>query len=176
MSAHSEDKKLFREAVRGVKRHTATPAVPQRPKPLPKARFARLDEAAVLEESLKPLPGDVFLETGEEVSFKRAGLQDAVLKKLRRGQFRVEEEIDLHGLNVEQAKQALREFLQVMLRTHARCVRIIHGKGNRSGHRGPVLKLAVTALLQRTDAVLAYTSARPVDGGTGAVYVLLRGT
>ena len=68
----------------------------------------------------------------------------------------------------------VREFLEAMTREHCRCVRIIHGKGLRSGHRGPVIKHTVNGLLQRTDAVLAFASARPVDGGTGAIYVLLR--
>jgi DNA-nicking Smr family endonuclease len=87
----------------------------------------------------------------------------------------VQREIDLHGLTVAEAKQALRQFLIAALEARVRCVRIIHGKGLRSGHRGPVLKSAVSAVLRRSGAVLAYVSARPVDGGTGAVYVLLGG-
>ena len=82
-------------------------------------------------------------------------------------------EIDLHGLTVAEAKQALREFIAHAQERDIRCLRIIHGKGLRSGHRGPVLKSAVSAVLRRTGAVLAYVSARQVDGGTGAVYVLL---
>lgn len=174
MSPDPDDKQLFRDAVRGVKRTKPAPAPPPKPKPRPKARFTRLDEAAVLEESLMPAPGDVFLETGEEMSFRRSGVRDSLLKKLRAGQFRVEEEIDLHGLNLEQARLALREFIHLMVRSGARCVRVIHGKGRRSGHRGPVLKIMVSSVLQRTDAVVAFTSARVVDGGTGAVYVLLK--
>ena len=69
-----------------------------------------------------------------------------MLRKLRRGQYRVEAELDLHGHTVAQAKQALREFLEGMVRAQARCVRIVHGKGLRSGHRGPVIKNAVNAL------------------------------
>ncbi len=85
----------------------------------------------------------------------------------------MQREIDLHGLTVAEAKAALRQFLVAALEQQVRCVRIIHGKGLRSGHRGPVLKGAVNAMLRRSDAVLAYVSARQVDGGTGAVYVLL---
>ena len=107
------------------------------------------------------------------MSFARPGVQSAVLKKLRRGQYRVQAELDLHGLTVAEAKSALRGFLARALAQHARCVRVIHGKGLRSGHRGPVLKSTVAAVLRRTGAVLAYSSARQVDGGTGAVYVLL---
>jgi DNA-nicking Smr family endonuclease len=96
-----------------------------------------------------------------------------VLRRLRRGEFRIQREIDLHGLTVAEAKLALRQFLIETLEQQVRCVRVIHGKGLRSGHRGPVLKTTVSAVLRRTGAVLAYVSARPVDGGTGALYVLL---
>ena len=105
--------------------------------------------------------------------FHRPQIQATVLRRLRRGEYRVEREIDLHGLTVAEAKQELRSFLIRALEQHVRCVRIVHGKGLRSGPRGPVLKAAVNAVLRRTGAVLAFVSARPVDGGTGAVYVLL---
>ena len=172
MSDDSDDKRLFREAVRDVTR-LRTPARVTPPKPRPRARFARLDERKVLEESLALSPGDLLAETGDELTFRRAGIKDAVLRKLRRGEYRVEAELDLHGLTVVEAKMRLREFLEEMLRSGTHCVRIIHGKGLRSGHRGPVLKHTASLILQKTDAVLAFTSARPVDGGTGAIYVLL---
>ena len=114
--------------------------------------------------------------TAELVSgtyFPVVGVQPAVGRRLRRGEYRVEREIDLHGLTVAEAKQALRGFLIEALERGVRCVRIVHGKGLRSGHRGPVLKATVSAVLRRSGAVLAYVSARPADGGTGAVYVLL---
>jgi DNA-nicking Smr family endonuclease len=85
----------------------------------------------------------------------------------------VQREIDLHGLSAAEAKQALRSFLVAALEQQVGCVRVIHGKGLRSGPRGPVLKSAVSGVLRRSDAVLAYVSARPADGGTGALYVLL---
>jgi DNA-nicking Smr family endonuclease len=100
-------------------------------------------------------------------------VQHGVLRKLRRGQYRVQAEIDLHGLTAPEAKEELRSFLAYSLEHHFRCVRIIHGKGLRSGHRGPVLKGAVSSVLRRVGPVLAYVSARQVDGGTGALYVLL---
>src|SRR5262245_17657873 len=173
MSA-DDDKRLFRDAVRGVRRLRKSAARPAPPKPRARATFARRDELEVLRESLELKPGDLFVETGDELSFKRAGVSDKLLRKLRAGEFRSEAELDLHGFTVAQAKSELREFLEAMLHEHCRCVRIVHGKGLRSGHRGPVLKQTVNALLQRTDAVLAFTSARPVDGGTGALYVLLK--
>jgi DNA-nicking Smr family endonuclease len=169
----SEGARLFREAVRGVRPlETRTPA-PHPPRARPHARFTRADRAAVLRESLGPEPSDPALAGGEALAFHRPGVQPPVLRRLRRGEYRIEREIDLHGLTVPEAKQALRQFLVEALERHVRCVRIVHGKGLRSGHRGPVLKAAVSAVLHRTGAVLAYVSARPADGGTGALYVLL---
>jgi DNA-nicking Smr family endonuclease len=127
----------------------------------------------VLEESLRDEVIDPALASGEELVFHRPGIQAGVLRKLRRGDYRVQGEIDLHGLSVAEAKQALREFLAQALLRQWRCVRIVHGKGLRSGHRGPVLKGMVSAMLRKVGPVLAYVSARQVDGGTGAVYVLL---
>ncbi|HEV7136746.1 MAG TPA: Smr/MutS family protein [Steroidobacteraceae bacterium] len=142
-------------------------------RPLPAARFSRADRLAVLEESLREDFIDPALASGEELIFQRAGIQLAVLRRLRRGDYRVQGEIDLHGLTVAEAKQALREFMGEALLRRWRCVRIVHGKGLRSGHRGPVLKGMVGTVLRKLGPVLAYVSARQVDGGTGAVYVLL---
>jgi len=116
---------------------------------------------------------DPAIAGGEELVFHRPGVQQAVLRKLRRGHYRVQAEIDLHGLTVAEAKLELREFITGALERQLRCVRIIHGKGLRSGHRGPVLKGAVSTVLRRMGVVVAYVSARQVDGGTGAIYVLL---
>jgi DNA-nicking Smr family endonuclease len=173
----TDEARLFREAVRDVKplgraAHVAEPAIrPRRPRPA--ARFTRADRLAVLEESLRDEVIDPQLASGEELVFHRAGIQATVLRRLRRGDYRVQGEIDLHGLTVAEAKQSLREFLAQALMRQWRCVRIIHGKGLRSGHKGPVLKAMVGAMLRKVGPVLAYVSARQVDGGTGAVYVLL---
>jgi len=168
-----DEARLFREAVRDVKRLTRESSPAEARRPAPVARFTRADRFAILQESLRTDVGDPELASGEELVFHRAGVQSSVLRKLRRGQYRVQAEIDLHGLNVTQAKQALREFIADALTRKLRCVRIVHGKGLRSGHRGPVLKRTVDAVLRRIGPVLAYVSARQVDGGTGAVYVLL---
>ena len=171
--AGGEDARLFREAVRGVKPLGSRPLPQRAPRARPRARFARADRMAVLKESLEAPAADAEVGSGEELAFRRPEIQLSVLRRLRRGEYRVQREIDLHGLTAIEAKQVLREFLAAALEQQVRCVRIIHGKGLRSGHRGPVLKGAVSAVLRRTGAVLAYVSARQVDGGTGAVYVLL---
>ncbi|HZO24282.1 MAG TPA: Smr/MutS family protein [Steroidobacteraceae bacterium] len=173
-----DEARLFREAVRDVKplaREVSRPVIPVPgiPRPQPRARFARADRQAVLEESLYGEVADPELAGGEELVFRRPGVQPTIVRKLRRGYYRVQAELDLHGLTVADAKQVLREFIASALEHHLRCVRIIHGKGLRSGHRGPVLKAAMAHVLRRTGHVLAYVSARQVDGGTGAVYVLL---
>jgi DNA-nicking Smr family endonuclease len=114
------------------------------------------------------------LETGEELLYCRPGLQHNVLRKLRRGHYAVEAELDLHGLRVAEARQALTTFLQNALSLQIKTVRIIHGKGNGSFNKQPVLKGKVNNWLRQRIEVLAFCSARPVDGGTGAIYVLLR--
>ena len=168
-----DEGQLFRDAVRGVRRLPPAPAQPRPPRARARARFSRADRAAVLKESLEAPTADPGALSGEALSFHRPQVQPGMLKKLRRGEYRVEREVDLHGLTVTEAKQVLREFLVRALEERVRCVRIVHGKGLRSGPRGPVLKAAADAVLRRTGAVLAYVSARQADGGTGAVYVLL---
>jgi DNA-nicking Smr family endonuclease len=95
------------------------------------------------------------------------------MRKLKRGQFPVEAEIDLHGLRQHAAQAALRQFLSECLRRGLQCVCVIHGKGLRSGPGGPVLKVIVHHWLRKVEDVAAFATARPADGGSGAVYVLL---
>ena len=111
---------------------------------------------------------------GDPLSFRRPGVRDQEMRKLRRGLYPVEDELDLHGLNQAAARDSLSDFLEINRDAGRRCVRIVHGKGYRSGARGPILKIAVNAWLRRHSDVMAFTSARAIDGGTGAVYVLLR--
>jgi DNA-nicking Smr family endonuclease len=169
----ADEARLFRDAVRGVRPLSSRGELPRPPRVRARARFTRADRAAVLRESLDAGAADPVLASGEELVYRRPEVQPGVLRKLRRGEYRVQREIDLHGLTVAEAKDALRQFLVRALEQRVHCVRIVHGKGLRSGHRGPVLKAAVSSVLRRSGAVLAYVSARPVDGGTGAVYVLL---
>ena len=169
-----EDSRLFRDAVRGTRALAGEArAGPRRRRPPPRARFARAERAAVLAESLDVPWPEAGIETGEELGFRRPGVQETVLRRLRRGEYRVESEIDLHGLTVVEARAQLRAFLAEATARRLRCVRIVHGKGLRSGQRGPVIKQTVNALLRRVGAVIAFSSARQVDGGTGALYVLL---
>jgi DNA-nicking Smr family endonuclease len=173
MPQDEKDEELFRAAMRDVKRLRAPVRSIATPKPPAEARFRRADEQAVLQESLMVPEDAALLGTGDEVGFRRPHVPEAVLVKLRRGQYAVDAEIDLHGLNASQAKNALREFIADSIARRMHCVRVIHGKGRRSGPRGPVLKNIVNHWLQRSNHVLAFGSARAVDGGSGALYVLL---
>lgn len=173
----ASDAALFRAAMRGVRRLRFEPRQHGgTARPRPKARFTRADALAVLEESLADLrrPLAPVIESGEELQFRRPGLQEQVFRNLRRGQYRVEAELDLHGLTAAEAAPELDRFLAAAYSQGLRVLRVVHGKGLGSGHRGPVLKGVVSARLQRLDAVLAFASAREVDGGTGASLVLLR--
>jgi len=170
---NSEDAALFREAAAGAKPVT-TRRVALRPQPpQAHARFRRRDEDDVLGESLRTSAEAMDLETGDEISFRRAGISDVTLRNLRRGKYAIEGHIDLHGMTGEEARGALRRFLAASVNAQRRCVRVIHGKGLRSGARGPVLKVKVNHWLRQWDDVLAFVSAPARDGGTGAVYVLL---
>jgi DNA-nicking Smr family endonuclease len=171
----AEEQALFREAVADAvplkhERVVLQPGHRPPPKPLQRLR----DEAQVIDDMLSDNIDPSELETGEELSFCRPGLQHSVLKKLRRGQYSVGAELDLHGMRVAEARQALSLFLHHALANNIKVVRIIHGKGNGSLNKQPVLKGKVNHWLQQRIEVLAFCSARPVDGGTGAIYVLLR--
>jgi DNA-nicking Smr family endonuclease len=167
---------LFREATRDVKPLSRAPRVPgDAPKPRARARFTRAAQLRVLEETPPGPVAEPELTAADPTSFARPGVAAITLRKLRRGQYRIQAQLDLHGLNEAEAKVRLREFLITALQRNVRCVRIVHGKGLRSGPKGPVLRQLVNRALGRTPQVLAFASARPADGGTGAVYVLLDG-
>lgn len=167
-----EDRDLFRDAV-GEVRPVRNDRIQHTQRPHPEPRSSRHDEQQVIDELLTWTPEHAELDTGEELYYRRDGVQNSVLRKLRRGQYRVGAVLDLHGMNVEAARSALVHFLREAKRDHRTCVRIIHGKGLRSRHKGPVIKTKVNHWLRQRDDILAFCSARPMDGGTGAVYVLL---
>jgi DNA-nicking Smr family endonuclease len=167
---------LFRRAVAD-----AVPLAPcnraerlqRRPKPLARQRL--LDEQQVLIDALAdPWDWEAAIATGEELFFSRAGVPAAAMRKLRRGGWVIQGELDLHGHTGDEARTALAAFLNRCMKADHRCVRIIHGKGLGSKNRLPVLKNKVRHWLMQRDDVLAFCQARAVDGGTGAVIVLLK--
>lgn len=165
---------LFRESVGSVRRIRSTRAEAERKRLRATPRMREADERSVVDELAEASPFDHELETGEELLWLKPGLQKRVLTRLRRGYWSVQGEIDLHQMNAEAATRSIRIFLDESLASGQRCVKIIHGKGLRSGPAGPRLKTVTARVLSRHSNVLAFGSAPPTDGGTGAVYVLLR--
>jgi DNA-nicking Smr family endonuclease len=137
-----------------------------RPAPIP--RQTQRDEKTTLQESLAPFSPDEAMETGEELLFVRPGVPRQTLRKMRKGHWVVEAQVDLHGLDRRQAHAETEEFLKKAKKRRLRCVRIVHGKGL------GVLKSALRRWLPMKDEVLAFTQAPATQGGSGALLVLLR--
>jgi DNA-nicking Smr family endonuclease len=184
-AAADPDAEAFRAAVRDVKPLAHPPAAAGLSKPKPRGRLRKPRASAMenLDETM-PLVADPAAVDGAStaaavtgdaaLSFQRAGVRIQVMRRLRRGLYPVDDELDLHGLTQSAARNQLADFLARSRDGGLRCVRIIHGKGYRSGARGPVLKVAVNLWLRHHMDVMAFVSARAIDGGAGAVYVLLR--
>ena len=174
MSHDPDDLALFRDAIGDVDpvRHDRVEHDLEKPPAEP--RQLQMDEARVLPDSMSDEYILEELQPGDELSYHVPGLQPAQFRKLRRGEFRREAELDLHGMTAENARKALALLLQEAMDEGWRCLRIIHGKGLRSSNDGPVLKTRLNTWLRQRNDVLAFCSAPPRDGGTGAAYVLLR--
>jgi DNA-nicking Smr family endonuclease len=166
----------FRKAVAGVRplapvRRRAAQRPAAAPIPLQRLR----DERAALAESLdREISPDSRLETGEELVYAREGLARSVLRRLRRGHWVVEDQLDLHGMNRIEAAEQVAQFLRACVSKGSRCLRIVHGKGLGSRNREPVLKAKLGHWLSTRDEVLAYCQAPDSQGGSGAVLVLLK--
>lgn len=170
------DADLFRRSVGDIK-PLAMPdkVVVVAPRPLPIARQLLADEQAALKESLSDeFNAETLLETDEGLSFARDGIGQDIVRKLRRGHWVIQSQLDLHGLRSDEAREALAEFLRSARKRGQRCVRVIHGKGMGSINREPVLKRKVRSWLAQKDEVIAFCQARASDGGSGALIVLLK--
>ncbi len=168
-----EDSDLFRQTigkVHAVKSDKVLLTESDKPKPYPKVQAANVEEhlSATAEFDIEKLGIE------DSLSYTAPGLQHSVLKKLRKGQFGLDAEIDLHGLNSNEAKRQLLHFLHGSVEDGCRCVHIVHGKGYRSEDNHPVLKNNLNLWLRQHQNVQAFCSAPPKDGGTGAVFVLLQ--
>jgi DNA-nicking Smr family endonuclease len=141
--------------------------------PLPTKRWE--DDAQVLVASVSDeFEIDTLLHTDDELSFRRPGVGPDVLRKLRRGDWVIQDEIDLHGCRTDEARELLAAFLRDALKRGVRCLRIVHGKGLGSKDRQPVLKGKTRVWLAQREEVIAFCQARPAEGGSGALVVLLR--
>ncbi|HBD39621.1 MAG TPA: DNA mismatch repair protein MutS, partial [Cupriavidus sp.] len=144
-------------------------------KPTPEPVQTRLNDKAVLEASLSDeFDVENLLDIDETMSFRRPGIGEDVIKKLRRGEWVPQDKVDLHGLRSDEAREALANFLRRSVRNGVRCVRVIHGKGIGSPDKLPVLKSKVRSWLVQKEEVIAFVQARESQGGAGALMVLLR--
>jgi DNA-nicking Smr family endonuclease len=145
------------------------------PEPLPRQR--EQDEQAALRQAMSDeFDVDSLLESDEELSYRRSGIPPGVLSRLRRGEWALQAHLDLHGLRRDEAREALGRFLQASRLRGLRCVRVVHGKGHGSPGREGVLRVKVRRWLVQRDEVLAFVQARPIEGGAGALVVLLDGS
>ncbi|MDR2220454.1 MAG: Smr/MutS family protein [Methylobacillus sp.] len=170
------DTRLFREATKDARPLKPTERVvhaAKKPKPVPHKLIE--DESRALADTLSDhyIPAHE-LESGEEALYLRDGHSPSILRDLRRGKWTIHEQLDLHGLYAEEARVYVVQFLAECRKRGARCVRIIHGKGLGSKNREPVLKHKLRSWLMQRDEVIAYCQAREVDGGAGALVVLLK--
>ncbi len=173
---YEDDFQLFRDTVQDIipLKHDKIHHQPKKP-----ARLAKQSNPPAQESIIDFLSDEAEVQSIsplDRLSYRIDGIQKRVFKKLRRGQYIIIDELDLHGLNIKQAKKLLLHFLENALQVEGSCVSIIHGKGHRSGDQEPVIKRQTNHWLKQHPRVLAFHSAQPKDGGTGAVYVLLRRT
>lgn len=169
------ERQLFARAAGPVRPLAVAPraaaAIPA-PEPVPRQFLA--DERAALDDSLSDaFDASTLLEVDEQLSYRQSGIGSDVPRKLRRGHWSIQAELDLHGRRSDQAREALVAFLRDAQRAGLRCVRVIHGKGLGSPGKTPVLKNKVHGWLVQRKEVLAFVQARPADGGAGALVVLL---
>ncbi|HEY8905033.1 MAG TPA: Smr/MutS family protein [Rhodoferax sp.] len=141
---------------------------------MPRAMQYQKDEKAVLQEAISDeFDVSTLLETDELLSFRRPGIGPDVTRKLRRGDWSIQRQLDLHGLRRDDARESLSMFIREAHRHGIRCVRVVHGKGLGSPGKAPILKSRVHSWLVQKDEVLAFVQAKPADGGAGALVVLL---
>lgn len=167
--------KSFGDLVGKVRPLVHNTIAPQRARTPPRRRPIEPETSATkLTPAAPVLLGSDSHDAAAASDYRRPGLQNSVLRKLRRGQYPLQDELDLHGLTVSEAGVRLGDFLSYARGQRLSCVRIIHGKGLSSPGKSPVLKPQVARWLRAHDGVLAFTPARREDGGSGAMYVLLR--
>jgi DNA-nicking Smr family endonuclease len=170
-----QSRALFEDAVAGAV-PLATDRVHHEPPPPPAIpRQRHHDERAALGESLSDVDSlHLALEGGDEAAYLKSGMASKILKDLRRGRWVTQAHLDLHGMHRDEARHHVALFLAECLARRQRCVRIVHGKGHGSPGRIPVLKRLVLGWLAQRQEVIAYCQARTVEGGAGAVIVLLQ--
>ena len=171
------EQNLFKKAVGSVKPIPVNPRVSLKSEPTPPIATQQIkDDQSALRESLSD-EFDVasLLDTDDALSFRRPGIGTDITKKLRKGDWSVQAQVDLHGLRRDEAREHLSSFLKESIKSGLRCIRVIHGKGLGSPGKTPVLKAKVQSWLVQKEEILAFVQAKPTQGGAGALIVLLKG-
>lgn len=168
-----DEQNLFRDAMNNVKPLKPDNNVKHKPKPARNQRKASQPESYAFSVDTG-FSNTEAADCPDILNFARSGPQHSVLKKLRQGKMPIDEKLDLHGMTIEEARRYLIEFLHECEVENYRTILIVHGKGYRSAGKKPVLKPLLNRWLRDVPEVLAFHSAQPADGGSGAMYVLLR--
>ncbi|MCX4187713.1 Smr/MutS family protein [Methylophaga sp. OBS4] len=169
-----DEKALFRAEMRDTKPIRHDHLLQQKPKPKPETRRQRPTDPEFSGEAFSDMFVPDTVGNEEYLEYRGSGIQHKLFSKLRSGKIHIEAELDLHGMTLAVAEPTLGQFLEACQQEHIRCVRIIHGKGLGSRDNKPVLKSKLNFWLRQSEIVLAFCSATVDDGGTGALYVLLK--
>lgn len=171
----TSERDLFNRAVgatQPLRRVAPVPLAPERPPPIPVQH--QLDEQRVLRESLSDeFDVETLLDVDDAMSFRRPGIGTEITRRLRAGEWTIQQQLDLHGMRSDEAREALGAFIRTANRQGVRCVRVVHGKGLGSPGKQPVLKTKTQRWLIQKNEVLAFVQAKPAEGGAGALVVLL---
>jgi DNA-nicking Smr family endonuclease len=170
----TDDIELFRRSVGPVRKVHHDKTAPSRKTPPSRPRRQAPVYEALLTDSFSDGFDSGEVTSDEPLFFARPGLQQRQLQRLKRGQLAIGAELDMHGMTTAMARTAVVNFIALCREQHIRCVRIIHGKGYSSGGSAPVLKNRINSWLRQHHDVLAFSTAQARDGGSGALYVLLR--
>ncbi|MGB5260014.1 MAG: Smr/MutS family protein [Gammaproteobacteria bacterium] len=170
----NNDIDLFRRSVGPVRKLEHDRVAPVNRPPSPRPRLPQAGHEPAPDDTFSDLYDAGRVASEDTLFFSRPGLQHRLLRRFRRGQLAIDDELDMHGMTASEARSAILDFITASREHGGRCVRIIHGKGYGSAHDAPVLKNRLNSWLRQHHEVLAFTSATPRDGGAGALYVLLR--
>lgn len=170
----TDDVELFRRSVGPVRKIRQDKAGPVRKTLPPRPRAQTAGDEALLTDAFSDACDSGRVSADETLFFARPGLQQRQLQRLKRGQLPIGAELDMHGMTAAIGRTAVVNFIALCREQHVRCVRIIHGKGYGSAGSAPVLKNRLNSWLRQHHDVLAFSSAQIQDGGSGALYVLLR--
>ena len=170
------ERQLFSLSVGAITPLRSRNLIDTAPEPIPPLPMQHwLDEERVLRESISDdFDVSTLLDTDDQLSFRRPGIGVEITRRLRSGHWSIQRQLDLHGLRTDEAREALGQFIRHAHKTGLRCVRVVHGKGLGSPGKTPVLKGRVQRWLVQKKEVLAFVQARPMDGGAGALLVLLQ--